>query len=223
MRAADAEKVGEEREEKPRRREQGKGQECEERDRGESVRLLAEEGVGALVRFRGISPLVEELLVGVDYRDADTIFDREHELDLGGVRVRIMALGPTHTRGDTMVFVEEDGVLLAGDVVMNQRFLVLMSKASSVAVWLDVLDELTPLDPARIVPSHGAMGDGSLIAEQREYLRRVQTRVREHKASGRSADETAALVTDELRTAYPDWAGDRWIDGAARSAYREAP
>ena len=67
------------------------------------------------------------------------------------------------------------------------------------------------------------MGDGSLIAEQREYLRRVQTRVREHKASGRSADETAALVTDELRTAYPDWAGDRWIDGAARSAYREAP
>ena len=184
---------------------------------------IDELGTDSLVRFRGISPLIEELLVGVDYRDADTIFDREHELDLGGVRVRIMALGPTHTRGDTMVFVEEDGVLLAGDVVMNQRFLVLMSKASSVAVWLDVLDELTPLDPARIVPSHGAMGDGSLIAEQREYLRRVQTRVREHKASGRSADETAALVTDELRTAYPDWAGDRWIDGAARSAYREAP
>ena len=137
---------------------------------------IDELGTDSLVRFRGISPLVEELLVGVDYRDADTIFDREHELDLGGVRVRIMALGPTHTRGDTMVFVEEDGVLLAGDVVMNQRFLVLISKASSVAVWLDVLDELRRLDPARIVPSHGAMGDGSLIPEQREYLQRVQMR-----------------------------------------------
>ena len=85
---------------------------------------IDELGTDSLVRFRGISPLIEELLVGVDYRDADTIFDREHELDLGGVRVRIMALGPTHTRGDTMVFVEEDGVLLAGDVVMNQRFVV---------------------------------------------------------------------------------------------------
>ena len=54
---------------------------------------IDELGTDSLVRFRGISPLIEELLVGVDYRDADTIFDREHELDLGGVRVRIMALG----------------------------------------------------------------------------------------------------------------------------------
>jgi hypothetical protein len=28
-----------------------------------------------------------------------------------------------HTRGDTMVFVEEDRVLFTGDVVMSQRFL----------------------------------------------------------------------------------------------------
>ena len=35
-------------------------------------------------------------------------------LDLGGVRVRIMWLGPGHTRGDTVMFVEEDRVLFAG-------------------------------------------------------------------------------------------------------------
>ena len=44
-------------------------------------------------------------------------------LDLGGVRVRFLVVGPTHTRGDTGFFVEGDGVLFSGDVVMNNSFL----------------------------------------------------------------------------------------------------
>ena len=184
---------------------------------------IDELGADGLLRFRTFSPLVEELLAGVRYRAADVVFEREHAIDLGGVRARLLALGPTHTRGDTMVYVEDDGVLLAGDVVMNRQFPVFVGPASSVAAWRAALDELAALEVRHVVPSHGPPGDGSLIDEQRTYLEALDAQVRGFKASGRSADETAELVAGAMQAAYPGWTGERWIGAAARAAYREAP
>lgn len=183
---------------------------------------IDELGKDGLLRFRSFSPLVAELLAGVRYRAADVVFEREHALDLGGVRVRLLALGPTHTRGDTMVYVEGDGVLLAGDVVMNRQFPVFIGPTSSVAAWRGALEELTALEVRQVVPSHGPLGDGSLIDEQRTYLETLDAQVRGLRASGRSADATAELVTGAMRAAYPGWTGERWIGAAARAAYREA-
>ena len=184
---------------------------------------IDELGADGLLRFRTFSPLVAELLAGVRYRAADVVFEREHALDLGGVRARLLALGPTHTRGDTMVYVEGDGVLLAGDVVMNRQFPVFIGPTSSVAAWRGALDELTALAVRHVVPSHGPLGDGSLIDEQRTYLETLDAQVRGLRASGRSADETAELVTGAMQAAYPGWTGERWVGAAARAAYREAP
>ena len=185
-------------------------------------RDIDELGADMLARFRGFTPRVGELLRGVRYRDADVLFDREHELDLGGVRVRLLALGPTHTRGDTMAFVEGDRVLLAGDVVMNRRF-VSFSAESSVDAWLRVLDALAPLRPVHVVPSHGAMGDGSLIGGQRAYLEALRTSVRADKAAGRTADDAAERADAALRERFPDWGRPNGISVAARVAYGEAP
>lgn len=184
---------------------------------------IDELGAEGLVRFRGFSPLVAELLAGVRYRAADTIFERDHVIDLGGVRVRLLAVGPTHTRGDTVAYVEPDRVLLAGDVVMNRRFPVFLGPASSVAAWRAALAELAALEPLHVVPSHGPRGGGGLIDEQRSYLETLDAQVRGLKAVGRAADETAELVTRALQAAYPDWTGERWIAAASRAAYREAP
>jgi hypothetical protein len=54
---------------------------------------------------------VADLPRDAQFRKADLLFDREHTLDLGGVRVRLLSLGSTHTRGDTIVGVEDDRVL----------------------------------------------------------------------------------------------------------------
>ena len=64
-------------------------------------------------------------------RPAALTFDRTYTLDLGGVRVQFMVVGPTHTKGDTGFFVEGDNVLFPGDVVMNQSFV--SANANSVA------------------------------------------------------------------------------------------
>jgi hypothetical protein len=37
------------------------------------------------------------------FRRADEIFDAEKTLDLGGIRVRLLWYGGTHTNGDTLI------------------------------------------------------------------------------------------------------------------------
>ena len=139
-----------------------------------------------------------ELLKDAQFRKADIFFDREYTLDLGGVRVRLLSLGPTHTRGDTIVWVEGDRILFAGDVVMNRTFVAFASPYSSVKAWLADFDQLEPLRPLKVVPSHGPVGDASLIAEQRTVMKAIQSRAIELKRQGKSADETAQTRPDGI-------------------------
>src|SRR5688572_19486641 len=83
------------------------------------VKEIADTGLETAKRFSGISPLNAELLAGAAFKAADITFDQEHVLDLGGVRVRIIALGYNHTAGDTGFYVEPDAILFSGDVVMT--------------------------------------------------------------------------------------------------------
>jgi len=184
---------------------------------------IDEFGLSLAKTFASRSPLVAELLDGAQFRKADVIFDREHTLDLGGVRVRMLSLGPTHTRGDTIVWVEGDRVLFAGDVVMNRTFVAFASPYSSVKAWLADFDQLEAFKPVKIVPSHGGVGDASLIAEQREVMKAIQSRAAELKKAGKTADETAATVQSELTAKYPNWAAPARVSAIAKTAYAEAP
>lgn len=183
---------------------------------------IDEFGLSLADTFASRSPVNKRLLDGARYRKADVIFDGERTVDLGGVRVRLMALGPTHTRGDTVAWVEDDRVLFAGDIVMNGTFVAFASPYSSVKAWLAALDRLEPLDPARIVPSHGGIGDASLIANDKAYLLAVQRRTRELKARGKSADDAATIVTQEMQARFPTWTNLPRVAAAVKSAFTEA-
>ena len=174
-------------------------------------------------RFSSMSATMAGLLEGADYRQADVHFDDEYSLDLGGVTVRMLAVGPAHTRGDTVLFVEQDGVLFAGDVAMR-RYPRLASPTSGIRVWLEALEAIAPLDVELVVPSHGPMGDAGVIEKNTEFFSLLQSRAAELEAQGRSEDEVAELLTAELAPSFSDWAdeGIERIGSAARLAFAEA-
>ena len=76
--------------------------------------------VGGALRQR--SPEIADLLKEGHIPLPAEIFEKEKVLDLGGVRVRLIWLGPGHTRGDTVAFVEGDHVLFSGDLAMKNLF-----------------------------------------------------------------------------------------------------
>ena len=179
-------------------------------------------GMQMVQQFSGRSPATAEILKDASRRVADITFDRDYTLDLGGVRVRFVVVGPTHTRGDTGFFVEGDNVLFSGDVVMNNSFLAAMP-TSSMKAWLAAFDTFEAFKPETVVPSHGAVGPGSIVGSNREVMKAIDARVRALKAQGRPVDEVAMTVSAEMQAAHPGWPRANGVAAAARSAYTEAP
>jgi glyoxylase-like metal-dependent hydrolase (beta-lactamase superfamily II) len=177
-------------------------------------------GAQMVSAFAGRSPVTGEILKDAARRPADITFDREYSLDLGGVRVRFLVVGPTHTRGDTGFFVEGDGILFAGDVVMNESFLA-AGAVSSMKAWLAAFDVFEALKPRTIVPAHGAVGPGTLVSTNRAIMQGVQARALALKAEGRAIDETASAVQAEFQAQHPTWPRANGLAAAARSAYNE--
>jgi glyoxylase-like metal-dependent hydrolase (beta-lactamase superfamily II) len=184
-------------------------------------REFAENGPRVIDRFSQFGPVVKELLDDAERRVADITFDRDYSLNLGGVTVRFVVVGPTHTAGDTGLFVVEDAVLFAGDVVMNKSFLG-ANQGSSTAAWLAAFDTFEAMMPTTIVPAHGEIGDGSLIPIQRGIVRAIQTRAIMLKAEGTSADSAADEIREEMGEIYPGWPRVNGVAALARSAWNEA-
>lgn len=173
--------------------------------------------------FSGFSAQSKELLQDVKMRPPDIVFDKEMTIDLGGVTARLMWLGPAHTQGDELIFVEPDSALIAGDIVQDKIVPNIPSADASVKNWLAILDQLEPLHPRYVVPDHGALGDGSLIAKERAFILDLQARALELKREGKSANDAAAQVTAEFKTKYPDWQTMGPVANVVKRVYAENP
>ena len=178
---------------------------------------------GLMDMFRGFSPQAKELLADVKMRTPDIVFDKEITLDLGGVSARLFWLGPAHTQGDELIMVEPDSLLLSGDIVQDKIVPNMPNADASVKNWLAILDQLEPLKPRFVVPDHGALGDGSLIAKERAFVMELQTRSLELKREGKSADEASTLVTAEFKKKYPDWQTMGPVANVVKRVYAENP
>ena len=181
----------------------------------------AASGAGVVALFRqGHATDME----GAVYRSPDMTFDGDLEIDLGGTRVRLMQLGPAHTRGDLGFFVEGDNVVFTGDVAMSRPLGINADSAYSSAptnasVWLASLERLTKLKPMHVVPSHGPLGDGSMIEKHRLFMTDVRDRVRMLKRQGRTADQVVSALSDELAKKHN--VPEKVVADAARLFYAE--
>jgi glyoxylase-like metal-dependent hydrolase (beta-lactamase superfamily II) len=179
---------------------------------------IAEFGLQLAQVFARRSAINAELLKDADFRKANVTFDRDYALDLGGVKVDLIAMGANHTRGDTAIWVESDRVLFSGDVAMRAQP-AFASPYSAIRHWLSSLDKLEALKPAVIVPSHGPTGDAAFISGYRNYLIEVRDRTAADKKAGRTADQTTETVTAAMAERFPDKGR---LAGAIKAAYAEA-
>ena len=184
----------------------------------------AAEGRGVVALFKGMPGRAADM-EGAIYRTPDVTFAGDTLIDLGGTRVRLMELGPTHTRGDVGFFIEGDGVMFTGDVAMSSpiginsaRF---TSAPTSASAWLASLERLMALKPRHVVPSHGPLGDASMIEKHRVFMTAVRDRVSVFKEQRQTADQIASTVTTELAAKYQ--VPEKIVADAARLFYQELP
>jgi len=121
----------------------------------------------------------EELFPWVDEQTkvlpADKWLEGDTAFRLGGVDFEIRYVGPAHTPEDIALFVKQDSVLYAGDVVFKGR-VPFVGNADSKS-WLAALDKLLAVQPKVMVPGHGAVShdpkaDLTLTRDYLSYLRK---------------------------------------------------
>jgi glyoxylase-like metal-dependent hydrolase (beta-lactamase superfamily II) len=180
--------------------------------------------VGAhMEAFRKISAQNLDLLQNVKFRPPDVLFDREAKIDLGGVTARLFYVGPAHTKGDELIFVEEDSVLIPGDIVQKDIFPIMPNADASVKGWLSILDNVEALHPKFIVPDHGAaIVDASQIGTERAYFLALQARALELKKQGVSVDDAGKTITAELKAKNPDWPNPNNVAGEVTRVYEQS-
>jgi len=105
---------------------------------------------------------------GIEPRWPNQTFSGELELAVGGHAVRLIEVGPAHTRGDTIVHLPAQRVVFTGDIVFNGLHPVIWAWPAS--RWIAACDRILALDVETVVPGHGAVAGRSAVHEQRAYF-----------------------------------------------------
>ncbi|GAA3870413.1 MBL fold metallo-hydrolase [Streptomyces lacrimifluminis] len=138
-------------------------------------------------------------------------------LHLGDRRAELIHVGPAHTTNDTVVWLPEERVLFAGDVLMaGCTPFVLMGSVSGA---LRAVEELRALGPRTVVGGHGPVCGPEVLDETAGYLRRLVRLAREGGVAGLSPLETARQAGPGP---YAHWLDPERLVGNLHRAYAEA-
>ena len=159
--------------------------------------------------FSTFSPEIAEMLSDVERVEPDETYEARRRIDLGGIVAELESVGPAHTRGDQLVWLPEQRVLFAGDLVENRFFPILPDADARGSEWITLLARIEGMEPGVVVPGHGEVGDAALVGDVREYLEWVRSLVRE--SGDRNLDELKAELEPRVRERYSSWDNEIWI------------
>jgi glyoxylase-like metal-dependent hydrolase (beta-lactamase superfamily II) len=153
---------------------------------------------------------------GIEMVLPTTLFDERHVLDLDGMEVHLIYVGPCHRMGDTIVHVPKERVVFAGDVIF--RHCTPVGWTGTYEKWLTTLDLIIWLDPDVIVPGHGPLCGIEGAMEMRAYLEYV--REESSRCFGRGLTSLEASKRIDLGP-YGGWRGPTRLYMNVERAYRE--
>lgn len=153
---------------------------------------------------------------GVRLTPPTIVFDDDLALDLDGIPVHLIYVGPAHTLGDAIVHLPDEGVVFTGDVLF--RLCTPIGWEGTTDRWLAALDEIVALDPKVIVPGHGPLCGVEGPREMQAYLRYVRAESRRHFDAGLSALDAAKKIDPGP---YAGWTEPERIMFNVERAYRE--
>src|ERR1039457_677012 len=120
-------------------------------------------------------------------------------MQVGDRALRLIEVGPAHTRGDTLVHVPSERVLFSGDILFSEAHPI--AWAGPVSNWIAACDRILALDVDVIVPGHGPLAGLDAGRELKAYFEYLYSEARRCHAAGMTALAAARAISL-----------DRWAD-----------
>jgi len=153
---------------------------------------------------------------GIELTPPTTLIDDRLDLDLGGIRVQMLYVGPAHTSADIIAFLPDQRVVFTGDVLF--RNCTPIGWDGTYDKWIAALDAIVALRPEIVVPGHGPISGIEGPREMKEYLEYVRAESKRFYAQGLSALEASKRI--DLGP-YAGWTEPERLVFNVERAYRE--
>lgn len=119
----------------------------------------------------------------------DIVYEDRLDLSMGGWRIEVLHLGNAHHHGDTMVWLPEKRLVIAGDTAFHVRMLPVFEDTDT-ARWIRIWDEFEKLGAEIVIPGHGGPTDMATVRRwTRDYLVDLRARIAEVIARGGGLEE----------------------------------
>jgi glyoxylase-like metal-dependent hydrolase (beta-lactamase superfamily II) len=189
---------------------------------------LAQKGDRYIGMFRGLLGPAAGVLDGTRIVMPHAVYEGPRsEIDLGGRRVEFINWGMAHSRGDQVIFLPQERILFAGDLLEERIFPIFPwfppdDVDIDAANWMRILNAFEQLNPARIVPGHGSISGLELPRTVHSYMSDLGRQVSDRRSQGRPVDAVIAELRPAILNKYPDWEQPQWIDFAIRYMYEKS-
>ena len=137
--------------------------------------------------------VAKETYAGTKVVKLDTVVKDTYELTLGDMVFHIKQLvQQAHTKGDLVVYLPQEKVLFAGDLVFNNR--VSSLRDGSIIGSLKALEVIDSLHPKVIVGGHGYRTDSNATSVFKAYLTTMKKQIQDALDNDISIDEISKKV-----------------------------
>jgi glyoxylase-like metal-dependent hydrolase (beta-lactamase superfamily II) len=153
-------------------------------------------GEGTLKNAKGYG-LTEDDMAGTEIAYPVLSFTEKMQVDLSDRKVELLYFGPSHTGGSIMVYLPDQKILFAGDILFTGYHPFIAE--GDLKGWLHVLDRIMALDVVTIIPGHGPVSTKQDVADMKNYLIIFDKKARELTAKSNDI----GYITSEMKKALP--------------------
>jgi glyoxylase-like metal-dependent hydrolase (beta-lactamase superfamily II) len=143
-------------------------------------------------------------------------FEDRLDLQVGDKDVRLIQVGPAHTKGDVLVYVPDNRTIFTGDILFIDGTPLMWN--GPVANWIKACDLMLGLELETVVPGHGPITDKRGVEAVKRYLHYIEVEARKRYDAGLSWTEAAH---DIALGEYSAWGDAERIAVNVNTLYRE--
>jgi glyoxylase-like metal-dependent hydrolase (beta-lactamase superfamily II) len=143
----------------------------------------------------GFEPCVECRTRGqitpAQHRLPTKTFARKDDLSIDGIRIRLYHWGSGHTSGDAVVYLPDQKMVFAGDLLVNTRPdpLIHREKKGSAVGWLANAKGMLGLDADTYLAGHGTVMTKADLQKRLDYVQDRYNKIRTMAGEGKSLDQ----------------------------------
>jgi glyoxylase-like metal-dependent hydrolase (beta-lactamase superfamily II) len=145
-------------------------------------------------------------------------FEGELSWKVGNKELRLMEVGPAHTKGDVLVHCVSDRVVFTGDILFIEGTPIIWE--GPVDNWIRACERIEGMDVDVVVPGHGPITNRDGARQVREYLAFVRDEARARYDAGISAADACREIAGELGR-FGSWTDRERIVVNVDTLYRE--